>query len=77
MKTKPGAHHAFSFDIGFGDYRRGRNLLLGYRQVRARPPIGKSAEVARGAYLPGSYPAANSAFDLLAILMTPHGRARA
>jgi hypothetical protein len=68
------AHYAFSSNIRFDDYRRGRNLLLGHRQVRDRPATGKFTQVARRAHLLGRYITANSANDW-DLLNKPPGRA--
>jgi hypothetical protein len=72
---KKGARYAVSTNIGFDNHRRGRNLLLGHRQVRHGPPPSESTQVARRAHWLGRYITANSANDW-DLLNKPAGRSR-
>ena len=63
MIDATGDGYDFSPNLGFDHYRRGRNLLLGHRQVCHRPTTCKSAEVARDTDLPRRHFAASAADD--------------
>ena len=58
-----GDSYDFSPNLDFDHYRRRRNLLLGHRQVRHRPPACKSAEAARDTDLPRRHLATGAADD--------------
>src|SRR5258707_465021 len=58
-----GDSYDFSPNLDFDHYRRRRNLLLGHRQVRHRPPACKSAEAARDTDLPRRHLATGATDD--------------
>jgi hypothetical protein len=58
-----GDSYDFSPNLDFDHYRRRRNLLLGHRPVRHRPPARKSAEAAGDTDLPRRHLATGAAVD--------------